>query len=70
MLNRSHCTIGHAAIAFIYKYDVSRTIQFMPLLTKGDNSHLSLHRFPIPNNVDEDVGAILYKTKFIFGGTP
>ena len=38
----------------------------MPLLTKGDNSHSSLHRFP--NNVDEDVDANLYKTKFFFGG--
>ena len=38
----------------------------MPLLTKGNNSHFSLHRFP--NNVDEDVDANLYKTKFTFGG--
>ena len=38
----------------------------MPLLTKGDNSHSTLHRFP--NNVDEDVDANLYKTKFFFGG--
>ena len=38
----------------------------MPLLTKGDNTHLSLHRFPIPNK--EDVDANLYKTKFVWGG--